>query len=69
MPSLENASAIRKIPGVLGDLAASCFAFFFQRFHCRRDDRHQLHDDRGRDVRHDTECKHCETEGRRPKTC
>ena len=55
---LEQRQRHREVPGVLGDLAAAGFAFFFQRFHLRRHDRHQLHDDRGRDVRHDTEGKH-----------
>src|SRR5450830_824050 len=32
---LKQCQGNREIPGVLGDLATACFAFFFQRFHLR----------------------------------
>ena len=44
-----------QIAGVLVDLLAAGFAFLLQRFELRIDRAHQLHDDGGRDVRHDVQ--------------
>ena len=57
---MENGQAQGAVAGVLGDFATPCFAFFFQRFHAGHHIRHQLHDDGGRDVRHDAQGKNTE---------
>ncbi len=52
---LNDAEHDRQIARVLRDLAAAEFAFFLQFFEIREHHRHQLQDDRRRDVRHDAE--------------
>src|SRR5690606_25732108 len=42
-----------EIASVLADLAATGLAFLLQLFQCGTHGRHQLHDDRCRDIRHD----------------
>ena len=48
----------RHIPRVLRDLLLPHLAFLLQGFEAGDDDRQQLHDDRGRDVRHDAQREH-----------
>ncbi|OQA30902.1 MAG: hypothetical protein BWY57_02594 [Betaproteobacteria bacterium ADurb.Bin341] len=50
---LKQGQEHRSVAGVLRNLAPPGFAFFFQRFQLRAGHRHQLHDDRGRNVGHD----------------
>ena len=64
---LEQRQRQRAVAGVLGDLAAAGFAFLLQRFQLRRHDRQQLHDDRGRDVRHDAQREHVKRDSAPPE--
>jgi hypothetical protein len=52
---LERGQQHREIAGVLVDRLAALLAFFLELLERRRHRRHQLDDDRGRDVRHDVE--------------
>src|SRR5450830_1898235 len=52
------------IPSILSNFSTTRFAFFFQRFQLWSNDRHQLHDNRCRNIRHDTERKQGE-----PRQC
>ena len=52
---LERGQYHGEIPGVLVHDLAARLAFLLERFERRRDRRHQLNDDRGRDVGHDVE--------------
>ena len=54
---MEQGQAQRAVTCVLRDLAASGFALFFHLLKGRQYIAEQLHDDRGRDVRHDSEGK------------
>src|SRR5262249_22865398 len=58
---LDDAEHDRQIARVLGDFAATEFAFFLQLFEVREYDGHQLKDDGGRDVRHDAERENRDT--------
>src|SRR5262249_9745656 len=53
--ALEQSEPQSAVPRVLSDLAPPGFAFLLERFQRGRNHRHQLHDDRGGDVRHDAE--------------
>src|SRR5690554_67453 len=55
--ALNQGQDNRTIPGVLTDLATTSFAFFLQLLKLRANRSHELHDNRGRNVRHDTECE------------
>ncbi len=64
------ASADRAHARVLRELAPARLAFLAQRLQLRHDDRHHLHDDRRRDVRHDAEREDRQPlAARRPRTC
>ena len=52
---LDDRDEDGEVAGVLGDLLAADFAFLLQAGDGRHDGRHQLHDDRGADVRHDAQ--------------
>src|SRR5437660_257656 len=52
---LERREDHREIARVLVDRLAALLAFLLELLERRRDRRHQLDDDRGRDVRHDVE--------------
>jgi len=51
----------RAVTGVLRDFAPAGLTLFLERLQRWHHVGHQLHDDRGRDVRHDPQCKHRET--------
>ena len=55
--ALNQGQDNRTIPRVLAYLATTSFALFLQLFQGRTDRCHQLHDNRGRNIRHDTECE------------
>src|SRR5690554_293706 len=55
--ALNQGQDNRTIPGVLTDLATASFALFLQLLKLRINRSHELHDNRGRNVRHDTECE------------
>src|SRR6266850_675726 len=55
--SLHGGEHDRTIAGVLVDLLAAGLAFLLELLQRRRNRRHQLNDDRGRDVRHDAQSK------------
>ncbi|MNE01880.1 hypothetical protein D3C80_943330 [compost metagenome] len=54
---LDQCQDYSAVAGVLADLATASFTFLLQLLQLRADRRHQLHDDRCRDVRHDPQCK------------
>ena len=54
-PGLDDADGQRAVAGVLGDLLAAQLAFLGQPLQVGPDDRQQLQDDRGADVRHDAQ--------------
>ncbi|EXI87888.1 MAG: hypothetical protein AW12_01983 [Candidatus Accumulibacter sp. BA-94] len=53
--SLEQREEDGSVTSILRDLATACLAFLLQRFELRAGVRHQLHDDRRRNVRHDAQ--------------
>src|SRR5918995_473341 len=57
---LEERQREREVAGVLRDLLLPCFAFFGQLLKAWNGDRHELHHDRGRYVRHDPQREHRE---------
>ena len=65
---LERREEHRAVAGILVDLLAALLAFLLELLEMRRDRRHQLDDDRCRDIRHDVEGedRHAAQARRRP---
>src|SRR5690554_1515568 len=55
--ALNQGQDNRTIPRVLADLATTSFTLFLQLLKLRTNRSHELHDNRGRNIRHDTECE------------